>query len=81
MSLMIDWKPEDFAAADEGIVVAPDAIAETSLFADEGLAEILDRHLDEAPTLSTMGHDSRAFEWRDGVRSGCTHLEIELVAS
>jgi len=76
MSLLIDWKPQDFAALEEGVIVARHALAESGLFTDEGLAEILDRHPDSALTLSTMGQDSMTFEWRDGDRNGVSGEEL-----
>jgi hypothetical protein len=70
MSLLIDWKPEDFATLEKGTLVAQHALADSGLFTDEGLAEILDQHPDDALTLSTMGEDSSTFDWRDGDRNG-----------
>ena len=70
MSLLQNWTPEDFATLEEGILVAQHSLADSGLFTDEGLAEILDRHPDDALTLSTMGESSQTFEWRDGDRNG-----------
>lgn len=70
MSLLIDWTPADFASLEERVLVAKHAMADTGLFTDESLAEILDRHPDSALTLATMGQDSNTFEWRDGDRNG-----------
>ncbi len=48
MSLLVNWKPTDFAALEEGVVVAQHALGELDLFSDEGLARILDQHPDVA---------------------------------
>ncbi len=70
MSLLVDWKPEDFATLEKGVLVAQHALTDSGLFTDEWLARILDQHPDDALTLSTMGEDSNTFEWRDGDRNG-----------
>lgn len=70
MSLLVDWKVQDFASLEKRVLVARHALAQASLFSDEGLAKILDEHPDCALTLSTMGEDSKTFEWRDGDRNG-----------
>lgn len=70
MTLLVDWKPQDFETLEQGILVAQHALADFNLFTDEGLAKILDAHPDSALTLSTMGQDTNTFEWRDGDRNG-----------
>ncbi len=70
MSLLVNWKPQDFATLEKGVLVAQHALADSGLFSDEGLAKILDQHPDSAMSLSTMGEDSSTFEWRDGDRNG-----------
>ncbi len=76
MSLLIDWKQQDFATLEQGILVAQHALADSGYFSDDGLAEILDRHPDSALTLSTMGEDSNTFEWRDGDRNGVSGEQL-----
>lgn len=76
MSLLVNWKPSDFAALEEGVVVAQHALGELDLFSDEGLARILDRHPDSALTLATMGQDTNTFEWRDGDRNGVSGEQL-----
>jgi hypothetical protein len=76
MSLLIGWKPQDFATLENGVIVAQHALADTGCFSDAGLAEILDRHPDSALTLSTMGEDSHTFEWRDGDRNGVSGSQL-----
>lgn len=76
MSLLVNWKPTDFAALEEGVVVAQHALGELDLFSDEGLARILDQHPDVALTLATMGQDTNTFEWRDGDRNGVSGEQL-----
>ncbi len=76
MSLLINWKPQDFATLEQGVLVANHALAESGLFSDEGLAKILDQQPDSALTLSTMGEDSNTFEWRDGDRNNVSGHDL-----
>ncbi len=76
MPLLIDWNSRDFAALEQGVLVAQHALAATGLFSDEGLAQILDRQPDSALTLSTMGRDSHTFQWRDGDRNGVSGTQL-----
>lgn len=76
MSLLTNWKSHDFAALENGVIVARHTLAESGFFSDEGLAEILDNHPDSALTLSTMGEDSHTFEWRDGDRNGVCGADL-----
>ena len=76
MSLLINWNPEDFDTLENGVIHAQHSLADSGLFTDEGLIEILDRHPDGALTLSTMGEDSNTFEWRDGDRNGVSGEQL-----
>ena len=76
MSLLVDWRADDFAALEKGVLVARHGLLQTGYFSDAGLAQILDDHPDEALTLATMGEDSATFEWRDGDRNGVSGAEL-----
>lgn len=76
MSLLVDWNAQDFGSLEKRVLVARHALAESPLFTDEGLAKILDEHPDCALTLSTMGEDSKTFEWRDGDRNGVSGARL-----
>ncbi len=69
-SLLDNWTADDFGAIEKGVLLARHRLAETGLFTDESLANIIDRHPDEHLTISTMGRDSNTFEWREGDRNG-----------
>ncbi len=78
--LLSDWTPEDFDAVEEGVLVAPHRLAETGLFTDDALAEIIDQHPAEHLGVSTMGVDPQVFDWREGERNGVSGRElIQLV--
>lgn len=74
--LLKDWTPEDFATVEEGVLVAQHNLAETGLFTDEALAEIIDTHPAEDLSISTMGSDPEVFDWREGERNGLSGAEI-----
>ena len=79
-SLLKNWKPSDFGALEKGVLLAQHGLADTGLFDDEHLAQIIDDHPDEDLTISTMGHDTNTFEWREGDRNGVSGAELlELV--
>lgn len=71
-----DWNEDDYQALEKGILVAKHRLADSGLFTDEALAEMIDRHPDESLTLSTMGHESKTFEWRDGDRNGVAGKDL-----
>ena len=81
-NLLIDWTDNDFAAVEEGVLVARHGLEETGLFSDEALAEILDTHPSEDLSVSTMGVDPNHFDWREGHRNGVSGEELlKLVRS
>ena len=69
-SLLCDWSSDDFRILEKGVLNAKHRLAETGLFTDENLAKIIDAQPDEDLTISTMGHDTNTFEWREGDRNG-----------
>ncbi len=80
MSLLVDWKADDFDALENRVLVARHAIAELPMFTDEGLAELLDAHPEAALSLNTMGNGDDAFEWREGGRNGVSGKDmLEIV--
>ena len=80
LSLLADWTESDFQTLERGVLVARHRLAETGLFTDEALAKILDTHPAESLSISTMGHDTNRFEWREGDRNGTPgDVLLELV--
>ena len=75
-SLLKNWQPTDFAAIEKGVLLAEHGLADTGLFDDENLARIIDQHPDEDLTISTMGHDTNTFEWREGDRNGVSGEDL-----
>lgn len=74
--LLTDWTQEDFNAVEEGVLVAQHRLAETGLFTDDALAEIIDTHPSEDISISTMGVDPNFFDWREGERNGVSGREL-----
>ncbi len=70
MSLLDRWSPEDFRTVEEGVLVARHKLAETGLFTDEALAEIVDSHPVSDLSVNTMGVEPGVFDWREGDRNG-----------
>lgn len=78
--LLDHWRQHDFDAFEEAVLVARHRLAETGLFTDERLADLLDRHPAEDLGIATMGLDPQHFQWREGDRNGLSGREIiELV--
>lgn len=76
MSLLVDWKQEDFDSLEQRVLVARHALSELPMFTDGGLAQLLDDHPEAALSLSTMGDDCNNFEWREGYRNGVTGADL-----
>lgn len=74
--LLADWTQEDFNTVEEGVLVAPHRLAETGLFTDDALAEIIDTHPAEDMSISTMGVNPEVFDWREGERNGVSGREL-----
>ena len=74
--LLHNWTREDFQALEEGVLVARHRLAETGLFSDEALIEILDSHPEEHVSITTMGHDTKVFQWREGERNGVPAADL-----
>ncbi len=75
-SLLADWTADDFGTLERGVLLAPHRLVETGLFDDDRLIEIIDNHPDADLTISTMGHDSNTFEWREGDRNGVSGVDL-----
>ncbi len=69
-SLLENWSQEDFHTVEEGVLVGRHRLAETGLFTDESLAEIIDNHPSEDLSVNTMGSEPGIFDWREGDRNG-----------
>jgi len=69
-SLLSNWTQQDFDTVERGVLVARHGLAETGLFSDESLVEIIDRHPVEDFSVNTMGADPHVFDWREGDRNG-----------
>jgi hypothetical protein len=69
-SLLFNWTQQDFDTVERGVLVARHGLAETGLFSDEALVEIIDRHPVEDFSVNTMGANPHVFDWREGDRNG-----------
>jgi Cupin-like domain len=79
-SLLVNWTQQDFNTVERGVLVARHALAESGLFTDEALVELIDRHPIEYLSVNTMGADPNVFDWREGDRNGVPAGQlIELV--
>ena len=76
MTLLADWSEGDFSALEKGVIIAKHRLLDSGLFSDRALVNLLDKHPDSALTLSTMGQDSKTFEWRDGDRNGVSGEQL-----
>ena len=74
--LLVNWNQSDYDAVEEGVLVAQHGLAETGLFSDDRLAEIIDTHPPEHLSVNTMGVDPNHFDWREGKRSGESGAEL-----
>jgi hypothetical protein len=62
------------------VLVARHRLADTKLFSDDALTEIIDRHPIEDFSVNTMGTDPQVFDWREGDRNGVPAAQLlELV--
>ena len=78
--LLENWTADDFQAVEEGVLVARHRLAETGLFTDEALADVIDNHPTDSVSFSTMGVDPSRFDWREGERNDVPGADlIELV--
>jgi hypothetical protein len=68
--LLVNWTPQDFNTVERGVLVARHTLAESGLFTDQALVEIIDRHPIEDFSVNTMGPDPHVFDWREGHRNG-----------
>lgn len=75
-SLLNNWTPEDFNTVEEGVLVANHHLAETGLFTDDALADIIDSHPAPDLSINTMGVDPDVFDWREGERNGISGREL-----
>ena len=81
-SLLDSWTAEHFHTVEEGVLVARHRLAETGLFTDEALAEIIDNHPQEDLSVNTMGVNPEVFDWREGDRNGVDGATlVQLVRS
>ncbi len=70
MSLLDQWSREDFRTVEEGVLVARHKLADSGLFTDEALAEIIDSYPVTDLSVNTMGVEPCVFDWREGDRNG-----------
>ncbi|MEN1680949.1 MAG: cupin-like domain-containing protein [Planctomycetota bacterium] len=75
-SLLPNWTAEDFASVEERVLVAKHSLADTNLFTDDALADIIDNHPPEDLSINTMGVDPGVFDWREGDRNGVSGREL-----
>jgi Cupin-like domain len=81
-SLLVNWSQQDFNTVERGVLVARHGLADSDLFTDEALLEIIDRHPVEDFSVNTMGADPNIFDWREGDRNGVPAEQLlELVRS
>lgn len=69
-SLLVNWTQQDFNTVERGVLVARHGLAESNLFSDQALVELIDRHPVEDFSVNTMGADPQVFDWREGDRNG-----------
>jgi hypothetical protein len=69
-SLLVNWSKQDFNTVERGVLVARHGLADSPLFTDEAIVEIIDRHPVEDLSINTMGADPNVFDWREGDRNG-----------
>ena len=74
--LLSDWTKEDFETVERGVLVAPHRLAETGLFTDDALADVIDQHPEEDLSVNTMGTDPNIFDWREGDRNGISGKDL-----
>ncbi|QDU58875.1 cupin-like domain-containing protein [Aeoliella mucimassa] len=75
-SLLRNWTQEDFDTVEQGVLVAQHGLAETGMFTDDALADIIDSHPAEDLSINTMGVDPDVFDWREGERNGVSGREL-----
>ena len=74
LSLPDDRRTPD--AFESGLFTARHRLAETGMFSDESLLEMLDRHPRELANVSRMGHDPTVLEWGEGDTDGLCPEDI-----
>lgn len=74
--LLADWTQQDFNTVEEGVLVARHNLADTGLFTDDALADIIDTHPAADLSINTMGVDPNVFDWREGERNGVSGREL-----
>ncbi len=75
-----DWTPEQYRALENEILLAPHFLHATSLFDDDSLIRILDKHPQRDLGINTMGYSHTEFEWREGDRNGVSsEVLLDLV--
>ena len=75
-SYLEDWTLGQFKVLEEATIVARHRFNETGLFDDDALADLIDRHPDNALTIAAMGEDAGKFSWMEGDRNGLTGRQI-----
>ncbi len=68
--LLPDWTPQQYAALENEILLAPHLLHKSGLFDDENLIRLLDEHPLCDLGVNTMGTSHTQFEWREGDRNG-----------
>lgn len=74
--LLDNWTPQDFDTVEQGVLVARHRLADTGLFTDDALADIIDNHPAADLSINTMGVDPGVFDWREGERNGVSGREL-----
>lgn len=75
-SMLDGWTPADFAALENGVLVAHHRLHESGMFDDDALAELIDRHPAHSLTISTMGGTADRFNWSEVDRNGVSGAEL-----
>ncbi len=75
-SLLADWTNDDYQILERGVLLTKHRLADTGLFTDEELADLLDSHPAGFLHVNTMGYDTTRFEWREGDRNGVPGAEL-----
>lgn len=76
LNALPEWSAEQYAALEEGILIARHRINETGIFSEANLARIIDTHPAQDFSINTMGDDTTRFEWREGDRNGVPGAEL-----
>ena len=73
---LLDWTPAQFNALGNSTIVGKHRMAESGLFEDDALAELIDNHPPDQITIAAMGDDAGKFTWMEGDRNGLSGREI-----